>query len=88
MHVDASQTPGLLIVNGEFTSFHAAAFDPTSVSVPNQVYIAPSNSGPVVFNGCAFWGPTDAVANLYGSATTTFQNCQFVQWDLGACGSR
>lgn len=39
------------------------------------------------YGSCTFvalhcsWGPTNAVANLYGSGTTTFTGCQFVQWD-------
>lgn len=28
-------------------------------------------------------GPTDAIANLYGTGTTIFDSCTFVQWDLG-----
>ena len=45
--VEASAPFGLLISNGEFTSFHGP--DPTMVRVE------PDNSGSVRFENCAFW---------------------------------
>ena len=71
VRVDASQPPGLLITNGEFTAFHSAQFDPTATSAPNQVYVAAGNSGPVHFTTSSFWGPTDAIANLYGTGLSS-----------------
>ena len=32
VQVEALQPPGLLITNGEFTSFHSSQFDPSAVS--------------------------------------------------------
>eukprot|EP01147_Barroeca_monosierra_P010097 gene10097-2265_t len=80
--VDATQPPGLLITNGEFTAFHNGDFAPNSTAIPSQIVVSPSNAGPVKFVTTSFWGPTDSIARLEGSGTTTFTSCTFVQWDL------
>jgi hypothetical protein len=64
---------GLLISNGEFTSFHGP--DPTMVRV------GAGNSGSVRFVNCAFWGPCNQIARLAGRGTAGFSDCTFVQWD-------
>jgi Pectate lyase superfamily protein len=64
---------GLLISNGEFTSFHGP--DPTMVRVED------SNSGSVRFVNCAFWGPCNQIAKIAGRGTVGFGDCTFVQWD-------
>jgi hypothetical protein len=71
--VDDSASFGLLISNGEFTSFHGP--DPTMVRVE------PGNSGVVRFSNCAFWGPCNQVAKIDGRDTVGFSDCTFVQWD-------
>jgi hypothetical protein len=63
---------GLLIVNGEFTSFHGE--DPTMVEV------LPSNSGVLRISNSAFWGPCQQIAKVGGSGTVGFSDCTFVQW--------
>eukprot|EP00052_Salpingoeca_macrocollata_P018050 m.147901 g.147901 ORF g.147901 m.147901 type:complete len:467 (-) comp20583_c0_seq5:166-1566(-) len=80
--VDASQPAGLLITNGEFTSFHNKDFAPKSTADSTQVVVSATNTGPVQFVNTAFWGPSDHIARLYGTGTTTFSACTFVQWDL------
>jgi hypothetical protein len=64
---------GLLISNGEFTSFHGP--DPTMVEV------GPTNSGSVRFANCAFWGPCNQIAKIEGHGTVGFSDCTFVTWD-------
>jgi hypothetical protein len=64
---------GLLISNGEFTSFHGP--DPTMVSV------GAGNSGSVRFVNCSFWGPCNQIARIAGKGTVGFGDCTFVQWD-------
>ncbi len=64
---------GLLIANGEFTSFHGP--DPTMVRVETN------NVGSVRFSNCAFWGPCDQIAKISGRGTVGFSDCTFVQWD-------
>jgi Pectate lyase superfamily protein len=64
---------GLLISNGEFTSFHGP--DPTMVSV------GAGNSGSVRFVNCSFWGPCNQIAKIAGKGTVGFGDCTFVQWD-------
>jgi len=64
---------GLLISNGEFTSFHGP--DPTMVRVEDK------NTGTIRFVNCAFWGPCNQVAKISGRGTTGFSDCTFVQWD-------
>ena len=64
---------GLLISNGEFTSFHG--------SDPTMVRVGADNSGSVRFVNCAFWGPCDQIATIAGQGTVGFSDCTFVQWD-------
>jgi len=64
---------GLLITNGEFTSFEGAN--------PTEVVVSPANSGVVRFTNCAFWGPSDRIADIAGTGTVGFGDCTFVQWD-------
>jgi hypothetical protein len=64
---------GLLIGNGEFTSFHGP--DPTMVEV------GPENQGSVRFSNCAFWGPCNQIAKIAGEGTVGFSDCTFCAWD-------
>lgn len=82
VQVDAAQAAGILISNGEFTSFHDKTFAPNSTARSAQIVTGPNNSGPVQISNTAFWGPTSNVARLLGHGTTTFSSCVFVQWDL------
>ena len=63
---------GLLIANGEFTSFHGD--DPTMLDVRN------TNSGVVRISNSAFWGPCNQIAKVGGQGTVGFSDCTFVQW--------
>jgi len=71
--VEDSAPFGLLISNGEFTSFHGT--NPTMVRVEND------HTGTVRFVNCAFWGPCRQIANIAGHGTVGFSDCTFVQWD-------
>ncbi|HVU08348.1 MAG TPA: glycosyl hydrolase family 28-related protein [Verrucomicrobiae bacterium] len=71
--VEDSAPFGLLISNGEFTSFHGP--DPTMVRVETN------NAGVVRFENCAFWGPCNQIAKIAGRGTVGFSDCTFVQWD-------
>eukprot|EP00483_Globobulimina_turgida_P008455 UN08472 len=82
IQVDQSQAPGLLITNGEFTSFHNSQFAPNNTFSSAQIIVNKNNKGPVVISTSSFWGPSQNIARLYGDSTTTFQASQFVQWDL------
>jgi Pectate lyase superfamily protein len=70
--VEQSAVYGLLIANGEFTSFHGN--DPTTVEVLG------SNHGVVRFSNCAFWGPCHQIAKINGEGTVGFSDCTFVEW--------
>ena len=63
---------GLLIANGEFTSFHGD--DPTMVEVQE------TNSGVIRFSNSAFWGPCNQIAKISGTGTVGFSDCTFVEW--------
>jgi len=78
VNVENCASYGLLITNGEFTSFEGP--DPTMVRV------APTNKGVVRFNNCSFWGPCHQIALIEGSGTVAFSNCSFVQWDRDHVG--
>jgi hypothetical protein len=63
---------GLLITNGEFTSFKGP--DPTMVEVLD------SNKGVVRFSNSAFWGGCTQIAKIAGTGTVGFSDCTFVEW--------
>ena len=71
--VEGCANYGLLIVNGEFTSFHGP--DPTMVEV------GPKNWGSARFSNCAFWGPCNQIAKIAGRGTVGFSDCTFCAWD-------
>lgn len=71
--VEQSASFGVLISNGEFTSFHGP--DPT------MVVVGPTNSGSVRFVNCAFWGPCNQIAKIAGRGTVGFSDCTFAEWD-------
>ena len=73
VEIEQSAPFGVLISNGEFTSFHGP--DPTMVRVEAD------NSGSIRFVNCAFWGPCNQVAKIAGNGTVGFSDCTFVQWD-------
>jgi len=73
VEVEDSAPFGLLISNGEFTSFHGVK--------PTMVRVEKEHAGTVRFVNCAFWGPCRQIANLAGRGTVGFSDCTFVQWD-------
>lgn len=82
VQVDQSQPYGILITNGEFTSFcDSGGFAPLSCTDPSQVVVGNRNNGAVKFVNSAFWGPTSQIAKLDGKGTTTFSQCHFDSWD-------
>jgi Pectate lyase superfamily protein len=70
--VEQAAPYGLLIANGEFTSFHGD--DPTMVEV------RAANKGVVRISNSAFWGPCNQIARIDGQGTVGFSDCTFVQW--------
>jgi hypothetical protein len=76
--VEQCASYGLLITNGEFTSFHGD--DPTMVEV------LATNQGVVRLSNSAFWGPCNQIAKIAGTGTVGFNDCTFVQW--GKAGDR
>lgn len=70
--VEQSAPYGLLITNGEFTSF--TGNDPTMVEVME------TNNGVVRFCNSAFWGPCNQIAKIAGRGTVGFSDCTFVEW--------
>jgi hypothetical protein len=70
--VEQAAPYGLLIANGEFTSFDGD--DPTMVEVGS------ANKGVVRISNSAFWGPCNQIAKIDGQGTVGFSDCTFVQW--------
>lgn len=66
---------GVTFVNGQFMS---------------GIEVAESNTGPVKFTSCGFWGVNEVPRNvlcgsnatLAGSGPVTFDNCHFTMWDM------
>lgn len=73
VEVEDSAPFGLLISNGEFTSFHGTN--------PTMVRVGSSHAGTVRLVNCAFWGPCRQIASIAGEGTVGFSDCTFVQWD-------
>ena len=71
--VEAAAAFGLLISNGEFTSFHGTN--------ATMVRVGTEHRGVVRFVNCAFWGPCRQIASIAGRGTVGFSDCTFVQWD-------
>jgi hypothetical protein len=69
---------GLLVTNGEFTSFHGD--DPTMIEVSDK------NRGVLRVSNSAFWGPCNQIARIGGTGTVGFSDCTFVEW--GHAGDR
>jgi len=79
VQVDSADAWGILITNGEFTSF----IDPSSGihADSTQVVVTASNAGAVRFVNTAFWGPSNHIARVSGSGSVGFGDCIFSQWD-------
>lgn len=64
---------GVSFVNGQFMS---------------GIEVGESNTGPVKFTACGFWGVNErdlhceSHATLHGSGQISFDNCHFTMWDL------
>ncbi|HOQ89018.1 MAG TPA: glycosyl hydrolase family 28-related protein, partial [Candidatus Hydrogenedentes bacterium] len=77
--IDQTAPMGLLITNGEFTSFNGD--DPVMIRVSRH------HSGTVRFVNCAFWGPCRRIADVDGTGTVGFGDCTFQEWSLAPKGS-
>lgn len=85
--IDDSQPYGILITNGEFTSFVDKGWCTKCDSfTPTHVVSTSDNSGPVKFVNCAFWGPAHKIAMLQGSSVIQFTQCNFDYWDVNNKG--
>jgi hypothetical protein len=67
--VEQSQSPGLLITNGEFVG---------GTGGRAIMEVAASHTGVVQLSNCAFWGPCEVAAIIDGSGTTSLSQCNFV----------
>ena len=76
--VEAADPWGIMIVNGEFTSF-SGGFGP-DIANHTQVVVSPSNKGAVRFVSSAFWGPSHQIATIGGSGSVGFESCIFNSW--------
>jgi hypothetical protein len=86
VQVDAADSFGLLITNGEFTAF----IDPTFGNITadsTEVVVSASNTGAVRFVNTAFWGPSQRIARIEGTGTVGFGDCTFCQWDADKKGN-
>lgn len=66
---DCQSHAGISFVNGQFMA---------------GIQIQPTNTGPVKFTACGFWGvagETTTHAELRGKGQVSFSNCHFISWD-------
>lgn len=83
VQVEASQPSGILITNGEFTSFVDKGWCNICDSFQStHVVTTSTNNGPVKFVNTAFWGPAHKIANLSGNSNILFSQCNFDNWDV------
>jgi len=80
VQVDAADPWGILITNGEFTSFVDPHFGNDKAN-PTQVVVSKTNTGAVRFMNSAFWGPSNQIAIIEGSGSAGFIGCLFNYWD-------
>jgi len=78
--IDASDPWGILITNGEFTSFVDPQFGSMTPD-STQIVVSSTNSGSLKLSNTAFWGPSNQIAKIAGSGSVSFSNCIFNQWD-------
>jgi len=83
--IDAADPWGILITNGEFTSFVDPNFG-VKYGPSYQIHDASTNAGSIKISNSAFWGPSDGIAMLSGSGSTSFSNCVFTAWDAAHKG--
>ena len=79
--VESADPWGILVSNGEFTSF-SGGFGPDTAD-HTQVVVSPTNTGAVRFVNSAFWGPSHMVASLSGTGSAGFESCIFNSWAAG-----
>jgi len=72
IHVDQASPLGLLITNGEFSSFYG--------DNRVEIYTGPEFTGTIQFQNCGFWGSNRNIGYLEGAGTVSFMNCNFVRW--------
>ncbi|HOJ68305.1 MAG TPA: glycosyl hydrolase family 28-related protein [Candidatus Hydrogenedentes bacterium] len=70
--VDQAAPMGVLITNGEFTSFNGE--DPVMIRVSRH------HSGTLRLVNCAFWGPCRRIADIDGTGMVGFGDCTFQEW--------
>lgn len=73
---------GILIANGEFTSF-TGGFGP-DVGEHIQIVVGANNTGAVRISNSAFWGPSNLNARVAGTGSVAFDNSLFNDWDAAA----
>jgi len=81
--VDAADPYGILVTNGEFTSFSFGADDGADHA---EVVVTATNAGAVRFSNSAFWGPAHEVARIDGGGSVGFESCVFSSWDARKAG--
>jgi len=67
--VEAIQSQGLLITNGQFNSHLAGR--------STQIIVEKGCEGSVRFTNCGFWGPVKQNVQVLGNSNVSFQNCYF-----------
>ncbi len=72
--VEKTQSPGLLITNGQFVAF--------SGEKPTEVYTTPDFKGVVQLNNCSFWGPAHQCVLQQGDGVVSVNQCNFRHWGL------
>jgi hypothetical protein len=84
VRVDASDPYGILVTNGEFTSFSFGADDGADHA---EVVVSATNKGAVRFANSAFWGPAHEIARIDGGGSVGFESCMFNSWDAQRTGA-
>ena len=78
VYAEASQSPGILITNGQFVTF--------SGDKPTEVVTTPDFRGVLQLSNCSFWGGAYRCALLQGPGHVSFHQCNFLHW--GVMGRR
>jgi hypothetical protein len=76
--IDGLLPYGTMIQNGTFVAH--GSWDPLHPEEIVAIVISSTNSGPVMFQNCSFFGNMDNIAKISGTGNVNFNNCNFRDW--------
>ena len=79
--MDSTKAWGISITNGEFVARPNSKEGLNNDNDATGVVISKTNVGNVHLSNCIFFGAADYIARIYGDSSTSFENCEFHEWN-------